>query len=165
MLHPLSIGGDEENRCAPGTSSLRPIATGSALRNRYPRRTFARKTIHRIVFYLANLSEFDSLTTNKKTPIQGVFLLVEMRRIVVPQAQVLCDPLLQAPPCAIGTRAEPLLEKQFTELFFISQTFRSSILLQTIKKTPIQGVFFGGDEENRTPVRKCRKLRLSECSL
>jgi len=42
-----------------------------------------------------------------------------------------------------------LLEKQFAELFFISQTFRSSILFQAIKKRPEGRFFIGGDEENR----------------
>ena len=47
--------------------------------------------------------------------------------------------------CAdIGTRKCALLKKQFAELFFISQTFRSSILSSFYKhkKTHHEGVFF-----------------------
>ncbi len=62
-----------------------PFGFAPLRRNRYPLGTFARKTIRRIVFYLANLSEFDSLLTkrNKKSTPQKVcsFYLVETRRI------------------------------------------------------------------------------------
>ena len=64
--------------------------------------------------------------------------------------------------------AQLFAKKQSTGLFFYTQKALSefdSLHLMQQKNTPKGVLFVGGGEENRTPVQKSIRQRLSECSL
>ena len=79
------------------------------------------------------------------------------------------DPICSASLRIFGTRKYlHSLQNNSPDCFAYARAFRSSILLDFSqqKTTAIsRGLFVGGGEENRTPVRKPIRQRLSECSL